>query len=117
MPKTRCFAHYHMNFSQYGFYEHCRALFITYQKLIFDGRKFADRFTGKGVSKSSAYRLAEALEKMGWLVPMDRVEGGSVPKRRRRANGCFRPTVYKVLSHDEWAADHGTAACHSQNGS
>jgi hypothetical protein len=94
--QIRCYPHHHMTAAQYGFWDVCRSLAHKNKILFFNGRSIAERF--QGMSKSTAYLLAEALTEGGWLK--------LVKDSTRRKDGTFSPKQYQVLSHEEWAAEH-----------
>jgi hypothetical protein len=85
-----------MTAAQYGFWDVCRSLAHKNKILFFNGRSIAERF--QGMSKSTAYLLAEALVEAGWFK--------LVKDSTRRKDGTFSPKQYQVLSHEEWAHEH-----------
>jgi len=103
-PNIRCHAAQHMRPQEYALY--AVAMRLTSggtNPLYFDGRKMADRF--RKASKSGIYRTADALADKGWFQPENR-ESTRDPKSKR-----FIARRYKVLSHDEWIAEHGDSEC------
>src|SRR5262245_32282628 len=92
----KCYAHYHMTAQQYGFLDVCRALAHETGILYFNGPGIAARF--QGMHKSTAYNLADSLLELGFFK--------LVKESHRRRDGTFSPKQYRVLSHDEWAAEH-----------
>lgn len=95
-PQSRCFAHCHLSASEYGFYDVCRSLSHKTGVLYFDGRDIAGRFGS--MAPSTAYNLAARLVKKGWLV--------LTKDSQRLSSGRFSARHYRVLSHEEWAAEH-----------
>ena len=95
-PEAKCFAHIHMTAAEYGFWDVARSFAFTNGVLIFDGRKFAQRF--EGMSKDTAYRLAKSLTEKGWFIVKEESVKGS--------NGQQTPCRYIVVDHDKWTATH-----------
>jgi hypothetical protein len=85
-----------MTAQQYGFWDVCKSLSHQTGILYFNGRSVAARFLG--MQKSNAYKLADSLKESGWFK--------LVKESHRRRDGTFSPKQYRVLSHDEWAAEH-----------
>jgi hypothetical protein len=106
--EVSCYANYHMTVAEYGLWEHARTISHTRGRLLFDGRKMSARFSGTG--KDTFYRLAAQLVEKGWFEVIDAnvTESG---KRKRDSHGHYLPTVYHVLSHEEWAKKRGTKSC------
>jgi hypothetical protein len=100
-PK-KCFANCHMTPEQFGFWNLCRSLSYPFNyNLVFDGRTIASYFEGTG--KNTAYRLANKLCKMGWLV--------CTKKSKRGKDGLWDSAEYQVLSHEEWLAKDEKRKC------
>src|ERR1700749_1565939 len=95
-----CYPHYHMTAQEYGFYDVCRSLSFRTKVLYFNGPGIAARF--RAMSKGTPYNLARSLEASGCLVLWK--------DRSRRRNGSFPPRQYRVLDHEEWAANQ-SAQC------
>ncbi len=90
---------------EYALWEVCMRLTAgAKNKLFFDGRKMAARFTA--TSKSSIYRIAQSLISKGWLTPLNG-EG----HKRHKGSGMYQATEYKVRTHEEWTAKYGTKQC------
>lgn len=85
-----------MTAQQYGFWDVCRTLAFKNDILFFNGRSIAARF--QGMSKSTAYLLADALVESGWFK--------LIKDSMRRKDGTFSPKQYRVLSHDQWVLEH-----------
>ena len=92
----RCYPHHHMTAQQYGFWDVCRSLAFKNDILFFNGRSIAARF--KGMSKSSAYLLADSLVEGGWFLLLK--------DSTRRKDGTFSPKQYRLLSHEDWTKQH-----------
>ena len=103
--KKKCFANCHLTPEEYGFWDVCRSLSYRFKgNLIFDGRTVAGYFGDTG--KNTAYRLCKLLCAKEWLVCTKKsVHNGK--------GGHNTHAEYKVLSHDEWLAKHGTKHCKS----
>jgi hypothetical protein len=87
---------------QFGFWNLCRSLSYPFNyNLVFDGRTIASYFEGTG--KNTAYRLANKLCKMGWLV--------CTKKSKRGKYGLWDSAEYQVLSHEEWLAKDEKRKC------
>jgi hypothetical protein len=108
MTDKQCFANYHMTVAQYGLWEHARTISFKRGRLLFDGRKMAARFVGTG--KDAFYLLAKQLTKKGWFEIIDE-NLDKKGRRKRDKNGHYLPTIYRVLSHDEWAEKYGANTC------
>jgi hypothetical protein len=94
-----CFAHRHMTGNEYALYDVARSK--SHQSdnriLFFDGREMAAEFAT--MSKSTAYNTAHSLEEKGWFKLIK-------ASTRRRTDGTWSATHYKVLSHQEWEKEH-----------
>jgi len=85
-----------MTAPEYALWDVCRSLSHHSGILYFNGRNVAARF--KGMGKTGAYNLAASLTESGWFKLLKECA--------RRQDGTFSPRQYKVLSHDEWVAEH-----------
>src|SRR5260370_21295746 len=85
-----------MTAPEYALWDVCRSLSHHSGILYFNGRNVAARF--KGMGKTGAYNLAASLTESGWFKLLKEC---ACPQ-----DGTFRPRPYKVLSHDEWVAEH-----------
>jgi len=92
----KCYAHFHMTATQYAVWDVCRSLSHENGILYFNAPGIADRFESMG--KNYPYQIAEELECKGFFKLLK-------PSARRK-DGTFTPRQYRVLSHDEWAAEH-----------
>lgn len=86
-----------MHATTYAVYDICRALASTNRGILyFSGPKIAAKFLSMG--RNTPYKAAQYLEEKGWFK--------LVRKSGRRADGTHAPTIYTVLDHDQWAAEH-----------
>jgi hypothetical protein len=106
MSKATCFAHQHMTPAEYGFWQLCRDLSFKTGILYFDGRNMVNRFAGtrrNGLSKDYFYGMADTLTTKKWFE--------LVTERKRGAGGRYTPSIYRVLSHEQFVSKHGAAHC------
>ena len=97
--KPDCFAHYHLTPAHHGFLDVCRSLSKGNGRrgvLYFDGEGMAARF-GHRLGASTACLYANSLVKDGWL---------KILRKNQLSGGRYSATHYRVLDHDEWAAEH-----------
>jgi hypothetical protein len=99
--KKRCHAQQHMSCAEFGLWEQYRKLSFASGQLFEATENTASRFTGE--SRSSIYRLRAKLIQKGWLVISKKSKPGE--------NGRHRPTIFRVIDHEEWVRKHGKADC------
>jgi hypothetical protein len=97
-----CKANNHMRPEEYALWDVSRILSFKTGILYFDGRRMAERF--KGVNSKFFYPKLKALVSAGWFIQLDE-------KQKRTRGGTYAARRYRVLSHDEWVATHGTCEC------
>jgi hypothetical protein len=100
---TQCFAQRHMGPAGFGLWSQCRMLAHKTGRLFFDGRGMAARF--KDTSKDHVYRTLARLVNDGWCELLE--------ERKRRADGTWTPSVYRVLSHEDWVKKYGRKTCNT----
>lgn len=111
----RCHESHHLTLQQWGLLSVCLKLTSGGKnKLFFDGRKMAARFSG--MSKSTIYRIVAKLEEGGWLVPQNATSGKTRKTQARKPDGSYVPTEYTVLTHEAWAENNGTQQCLKSEG-
>lgn len=90
----KCCTRQHLTIEEWGLLEDCTRLTCGGKNtFLLDGRTAAARFCQTG--KNAVYRIVKLLTEKGWLL---RVGGGT----RNRNTGMYDPTVYRILSHQEW---------------
>jgi hypothetical protein len=92
--------------AEYGFWQLCRDLSFKTGILYFDGRNMVKRFAGtrrNGLSKDYFYSMADTLSEKKWFE--------LVTERKRGAGGKYMPSIYRVLSHEQFVSKHGAAQC------
>jgi hypothetical protein len=97
-----CFARRHMSPAASAY--HAYALAVSRGSAVFysDDRRDAKEFGEDGISYRTIYGLRRFLDRAHWFV---RIDKGSRVKRNPKT-GTFESIRYRVLSHDEWAAEH-----------
>jgi len=95
--QSKCFTHCHMTATEYAIWSVCRAMASAQNGVVyFSGPKIAAKFRSMG--KNVPYSTVQSLSAMGWFK--------KVKESQKRANNTFTPTHYRVLTHEEWAAEH-----------
>lgn len=95
--KLTCFAHRHMNATEYAVYDVCCAMARNNNGIVFfSGPRIAKKF--RAMSRNTPYTAVKALVENGWFVK--KKESG------HRRDGTRTPTHYRVLDHKEWCALH-----------
>jgi hypothetical protein len=97
---AKCCTRQHLTLEEWGLLEDCTRLTCGGKNPFrLCGRMAAARFCQTG--KNTIYRVVKLLEDKGWLV---RISGGN-----RGKAGMYDPTVYKVISHEDWIKHEGRA--------
>jgi hypothetical protein len=104
-PK-KCFANLHMTWAEHGFYTTCKSLANAGPTgfLYLNGPDLAllaktnSTESSKRSSKTTVYKYAKALERLGFFV----LKKASTKDDK----GKNTSTVYSVLEHDQWAKLH-----------
>jgi hypothetical protein len=97
-----CFARRHMSPAASAFHAYALAVSRTSGVFYSDDRRDAKEFGEYGISYRTIYGLRRFLDRAHWFV---RIDKGSRIKRNPKT-GTFESIRYRVLSHDEWAAEH-----------
>jgi hypothetical protein len=109
--EVRCFANCHMTWAEHGFYTACKSLANAGPTgfLYLNGPDLAllakanSTESSKRSSKTTVYKYAKALERLGFFV----LKKASTKDDK----GKNTSTVYSVLEHDQWAKLH-PGECH-----
>jgi hypothetical protein len=104
--QTKCFANNHMTWAEFGFYTACKSLANAGPAgfLYLNGPDLAllakanSTESSKRSSKTTVYKYAKALERLGFFV----LKKASTKDDK----GKNTSTVYSVLEHDQWAKLH-----------
>jgi len=103
-PQPQCFARRHMSMAACAYHSYAFGVSATSRVFYSNDRRDAEEFHA---SKNTVGTIRAALERRGWLVPLDK-------GKKRKVNpvtGQRMSIRYRVLSHDEWAATH-PGHCH-----
>jgi len=93
----KCHAHHHMTATEYAIWSVCRAMSTAQNGIVFfSGPRIAQKFREMG--RNTPYTALAELRRMGWFK--------RVKDSYTRSDGTWTPTHYRVLSHEEWAAEH-----------